>query len=80
MGIAKPVEILQWTSVCRSMISSREGVRQVARNLLNAGESIDRVVMVTGLSREEIESLLDANQSAPDHIGDDTNRNGFIAE
>ena len=35
-----------------------EGLIDVARNLLSEGDSIDRVIKVTGLTREEVEGLL----------------------
>ena len=31
--------------------------RDIARNLLNVGDSIDKIVMVTGLTREEVDNL-----------------------
>jgi predicted transposase/invertase (TIGR01784 family) len=35
-----------------------KGLTKVARNLLADGESIDRVMQLTGLSKTELESLL----------------------
>ena len=35
----------------------KDGIRQVARNLLGAGDSVEKIITVTGLSREEVEGL-----------------------
>ena len=41
--------------------AERKGIFTVARNLLSAGDSIEKVAAVTGLTRAEIEGLRDAN-------------------
>ena len=37
-----------------------EGLRAVAKGLLNVGDSIEKIALVTGLSRHEVESIRDA--------------------
>ena len=39
----------------------QEGMLAVARNLLLAGDSTDKIVSVTGLSHEEVEGLRESN-------------------
>jgi predicted transposase/invertase (TIGR01784 family) len=41
--------------------AKRAGIKLVAQNLLNAGDSVEKVIMVTGLSRNEIEGLPRSN-------------------
>ena len=38
----------------------QEGLRIVAKNLLSAGDSIEKIIEATGLTREEVESLRDS--------------------
>ena len=38
--------------------SRREGKTEVAKSLLQDGDSVERVVKVTGLSREDVERLV----------------------
>jgi len=35
----------------------KQGMMDVARNLLNIGDSIDKIITVTGLTHEEVENL-----------------------
>jgi phage terminase Nu1 subunit (DNA packaging protein) len=37
--------------------AKRANTRDIAKNLLNLGDSIDKIITVTGLTREEVESL-----------------------
>jgi predicted transposase/invertase (TIGR01784 family) len=41
--------------------AKREGITEVARNLLNVGDSIDKIIAVTGLTRDEVEGLRGTN-------------------
>ena len=41
--------------------AKRAGIKLVAQNLLNAGDSVEKIVMVTGLSRNEVEGLPRSN-------------------
>ncbi|MCL1994631.1 MAG: hypothetical protein FWG63_00325, partial [Defluviitaleaceae bacterium] len=38
--------------------AERAGVAKVARNLLGVGDTIEKVIDVTGLTRKEVEDLL----------------------
>ena len=38
-----------------------EGVMAVAKNLLDFGETVDKIIKVTGMTRDEIESLRNAD-------------------
>ena len=40
------------------MLKARvDAVMEVARNLLSVGDSVDKIIKVTGMSREEVERL-----------------------
>ena len=38
-----------------------DGMREVAKNLLKSGDSIEKICKVTGLSRKDVEKLQGAN-------------------
>jgi len=41
--------------------AERRNTMTIAKNLLRVGDSIDKIITVTGLTREEIQSLRDAD-------------------
>ncbi|MDR2558924.1 MAG: hypothetical protein LBC86_05190 [Oscillospiraceae bacterium] len=52
---------MEWDNRAREDVAERkghtDGLITVAKNLLDAGDSIDKIIRMTGLSCEEIESL-----------------------
>ena len=48
---------LQSKTVDARRTGALEGIKQVARNLLSDGDPIDKIIKVTGLTREDIEGL-----------------------
>ena len=48
---------LQSKTVDAKRQGRQEGMMDVALNLLDAGDSVEKIIMVTGLSRNEVEGL-----------------------
>ena len=52
---------MEWDILARERGALKEQALNIAKNLLRVGDAVDKIINVTGLTHEEIESLQNAD-------------------